>query len=106
MRDHHTYDRKYIGGSDIAHLIAVGMNPEEHTCTPIKTVPIAFGEDGTYTAYIVDGECGIPTHYTPVACFAEWLTIYDDDGIAYKCQGKQITIYRAAQRGCIIQIED
>lgn len=106
MRDHHTYDRQYIGGSDIACLIAVGLNPEEHTCTPVKAVPIAFGEDGTYTAYIVDGECEIPDHYEPVACFAKWLTIYDDDEIAYQCKGKQITIYRAAQRGCIIQIED
>lgn len=105
MRNHHTYDSKYIGSSDIAHIIACGMNPEEHTCTPVKAVPISFGSGGSYSAYIVDGECAIPDHYAPVACFANWLTIYDDDGIAYQCRGRLITIYRAAMRGCIIRID-
>lgn len=104
MKTYKDFEKTYIGGSDIASLILVGCRKDEG----LKTEPLYFGEDGGYSAYIVNQtekeEIKIESHYTKVATFNHWLKIYDDDGKTFDCRGKEINIYRAGQFGCIIQI--
>ena len=101
MKDYHDFEKVYIGSSDIATVITVGMSTEG----PFKTDSISFGSDGVYTAYFVNEEIEIPTHYRLVNEFAYWLKIYDDR----KCtlyiraaKGKTIKIYQAGMFGCLI----
>ena len=90
-----------IGDSDIAALIMVGCNEEG-----LKSQPLNFGEDGDYSAYIVDKTAEIGSHYKKVAEFSDWLKIYDDDGLCCKFSGGKINVFRAGLRGCIIQIAE
>lgn len=95
MRDHHSYEQRTIGGSDMASLVfrfADGVHE------------VAFGEDGLYRAYIVDAECIIPAHYTLVCEGKRWLKVYDDNGKSFECMGDLIRVYTAGNFGCIIQI--
>ena len=100
MKTYKDFEKKYIGGSDIASLVMVGCRRDEG----LKTEPLFFGEDGAYYAYIVDEETEIKSHYTKVAAFNHWLKIYDDDGLTFVENAKEINVYRAGQFGCIIQI--
>lgn len=52
MKEHHAYEKVYLGGSDIAGLTvqAFGNNGE------ILYHFLQFGGDGEYSAYIVDAE--------------------------------------------------
>ncbi len=98
MINYKNYFKKEIGTSDYASLII---------CMPMKEGLIkemTFGQDGTYTAYIVDEEAEIGNHYKLIAEGEKWLKIYDDEGISFRIEGKTIKIYRAAEMGCIIQI--
>lgn len=66
-----------------------------------------FGADDTYSAYIVtesEDNMEIGAHYSRVASFDGWMKIYDDTGLSYKVEGREIYIYRAGTYGCIIQI--
>ena len=104
MKTYKDFEKRYIGSSDIASLILAGCRTEEG----LKTEALSFGEDGSYSAYIVkqseNEEIKIESHYTKVATFNHWLKVYDDDGKTFDCMGKEINIYRAGQFGCIIQI--
>ena len=97
MRNYKEYKKENIGSSDIAALIFVGMDDD------IKSVPVCFGSDGTYNAYIVDGDCEIPEHYREVAKFKNWLRVYDDDGLTYHVRADHISVYRAGDFGIIIR---
>lgn len=107
MKNHHTYEKAYIGESDVATLIAAGMRPAAEKVEGIhwlKTQPIAFSEDGAYDAYVVDEECEIPDYYKLEATFEHWLKIYDDSSMAFSVRAKEIRIYQAGSMGAIIQL--
>lgn len=94
-RSHHSYERVFIGNSDIASLV-------------LRSVPgvfeLHFGGDGNYSAYIVDEECAIPDYYRFEWEGRNWLWIYDDEGLTMRIEHRgAIRIYRAGDFGCIIQ---
>lgn len=102
MKDHREYEKKIIGGSDIASLTYR---------TPQKAGILNFGGDGVYMAYVVDAECEIPKYYELTAesiatdGWGTWLKLYDDSGLAEEFRSeKGIKIYQAGGYGCIIQI--
>lgn len=104
--NHHLYETKDLGVSDISTLIAVGMTPDsERTSLTdwLKTATIHFGEDGCYKAYIVDEDCDIPAYYSLVSEFKTWLKVYDDRKVVCSLRAEKIKIYRAGEFGCIIQ---
>lgn len=66
-----------------------------------------FRIDTCYRAYIVtDKDARIGPHYRVVATFNHWLKIYDGDGLAHSVRANNITVYRAGELGCIIQMYD
>lgn len=93
------YEKINLGYSDIAALVCVGCNEEG-----AKTELLKFGEDGNFNAYIVDESAEIGAHYSLITTFNYWLRIYDDCGRVYSVTAKEIKIYRAGLRGCIIQV--
>ena len=66
---------EHIGSSDIGILILSGF--ERGKGFQLKN--FFFGEDGTYSAYIVNGQTHIPDHYELICEFNTWMRIYDDD---------------------------
>ena len=104
MKTYKDFEKRHVGGSDIASLILVGCVASEG----LKTEPLKFGEDGSYSAYIINQSNGeqvdIGSHYRKVSTFNHWLKIYDDEGKTFSCDGKEINIYRSGEFGCIIQI--
>jgi len=100
MKSYKEYDKQYIGSSDIAALILVGITKEEG----VVSVVLHFGGDDAYSAYIVDEEAEIGNHYHKVAEFETWLKIYDDAGLVDTFEAPRIAVYRSAERGCIIHI--
>ena len=105
MRDHHSYIKEYIGESDIAGLILVGFGESG----AIETGFLHFGGDGAYDAYIVDEDAIIPDHYGKVFELMPymgdcWLKIYDDTELTFRARAKRISVYRAGEMGCIIQL--
>ena len=100
MKNYKEFEQQFIGDSDIATIILVGCRSEEG----IKTEQLHFGKDGSYKAYIVDADAEIGSHYRKVATFNHWLKTYDDAGLTYKVDGKEINIYRAGDFGCVIQV--
>lgn len=96
MKNHHSYKVISIGASDIAELIVRGSG---------KVGTIAFGQDGSYSAYIVDAECEIPSYYKQIFECKNWLMIYDDEGKTFSLDnyGKTFRVFRAGEFGCIIQ---
>lgn len=99
MKNYKDFEKQYIGSSDIASLILAGCNENG-----LSLKELHFGQDASYSAYIVEGEAEIGSHYHKVAEFESWLKIYDDDELVKSFRGKKITVYRAAEMGCIIQI--
>lgn len=95
MKDYHEYSKKFIGSSDIASLIYRSWN---------GVGLIEFGEDGQYSAYIVDGDAEIGEHYQKVAMATVWLDIYDDESRTIRFRGSKINIYRSGCFGIIIQV--
>lgn len=95
MKDHHNYETCFIGSSDIASLTLRG---------PMRADVLDFGEDGRYRAYIVDEQATIPAHYKLKFETTAWLHVYDDDCLAYRAAADEIKVYRARERGCIIQL--
>ena len=100
MKNYKEFEQESIGYSDIATLILVGCDENG-----LKTEQLSFGGDGRYGAYIVtEPDVEIGSHYNKVATFNHWLKIYDDEGLTYRVDAKEINIYRAGEFGCIIQI--
>ena len=99
MKDHHDYEKKSIGGSDVAALTLVGCGKDG-----LKASILHFGGDGEYRAYIVDEECEIPSYYELQEEFTSWMKVYDDEGLTYRADAEIIRIYRAREMGCIIQL--
>lgn len=100
MKNYKDFEKQYIGSSDIASLILAGYKDGEW----FVTMPLHFGKDGSYSAYIVEGETEIGSHYEKKAEFDSWLKIYDDEELVKTFDAKKIIVYRAAEMGCIIQI--
>lgn len=99
MRSYKEFDKVRIGCSDIATLILVGC--EENG---IKTEQLHFGEDGSYEAYVIEGDADIGEHYRKVAAFSHWMKIYDDEVKTFDVIAKEVNVYRAGEFGCIIQV--
>lgn len=98
MRDYHTYGKVYIGSSDVATVILAGMKPRG-----VGTMTLHFGGDDDYSAYLVDENAEIGSHYKLKGIFRSWLKVYDDDGLVLDIRAKEIRVYRAGEYGCIIQ---
>lgn len=102
MKDHHSYNKVFIGDSDIASLTVR---------TPDQVAILNFGGDDYYRAYIVDSECEIPEHYKlTFHAYASkywpgvWMKIYDDEGLTIKIEAPHsIRVYQSGAFGCIIQ---
>lgn len=100
MKTYKDFKKQYIGSSDIASLILAGYKEGEG----FITMPLHFWQDGSYSAYIVEGEAEIGSHYEKRAEFNSWLKVYDDEGLVKRFKGNKIIVYRAAEMGCIIRI--
>lgn len=71
----------------------------------MKLQKLHFGGDGNYSAYLVDDpDAEIGSHYSLVATFEKWLKIYDDEGLVFRGDAREIKVYQAGQFGCIIQL--
>lgn len=103
MKTYKDFEKKHIGSSEYATLVMVGYREG----AGIVSETLRFGEDGSYKAYICEGnDVKIGEHYTEAARFNYWLKMYDDCEMVQKFEGKNIVIYRAAEMGCIIHIYD
>lgn len=97
-KDYHECEVINLGSSDIASLtIRSGA----------ITSLLKFGEDGAYSAYLVDKtnedkEVIIPDYYELVFSCENWLKIYDDNGLTFNGYGC-FNIYRCGNFGCIIE---
>ena len=100
MKTYKNFEKQYIGSSDIASLILAGYKDGEG----FVTIPLHFGQDGSYSAYNAEGEAEIGRHYHKVAEFDTWLKVYDDEELVKRFNAGKIIVYRAAEMGCIIQI--
>lgn len=107
MKTYQHFIRKYIGTSDVASLIMMGV---KETGDGRSLEFLNFGEDGDYYAYLVDREEDKPVeigeYYNKVATFTNWLKIYDDYESTLDIKGKVINVYRAGEFGCIIEVID
>lgn len=105
MKTYQHFIRKYIGTSDVASLIMMGLKETGRSLEFLN-----FGEDGDYYAYLVDREEDKPveigSHYKKVSTFTNWLKIYDDYESTLDIKGKVINVYRAGEFGCIIEVID
>lgn len=64
MNAHHDYSKLYLGESDIASLILVGIKQDqENKQAELVAEILGFGMDGNYMAYVVDEEAIIPDYY-------------------------------------------
>lgn len=97
MRSYKLYESSYIG--DIAALILAGISDGG-----LQSKVLDFGEDGRYSAYIVDEDAEIGSHYEKQHEFTNWMTIYDDDTCVRTYHAEKIIVYRAGDFGCIIQL--
>lgn len=100
MKTYKDFEKQYIGTSDMASLILAGYKDGEG----FVTLPLHFGQDDSYNAYIVEGEAEIGNHYEKRAEFESWMKIYDDEELVKSFKGNKIIVYRAAEMGCIVQI--
>lgn len=100
MKTYKDFEKQYIGSSDITSLILAGYKEGEG----FVTMPLHFGQDASYNAYIVEGEAEIGSHYEKRAEFESWMKIYDDEELVKSFKGNKIIVYRAAEMGCIVQI--
>lgn len=100
------YAKTYIGASDCARLILEGCDKREEVNQKIKFERLEFGEDGSYSAYIVDEDCEIPSHYEKKCIFYDFVKIIDDFEISEKLYGEEITFYTAGDFGCLIQVKE
>ena len=104
MKTDKDFETVYIGGSDSASFILMGIKNN-------RTLEfLSFGEDGEYYAYLIHRKENKPVeigeHYKKVATFTNWLKIYDDHESTLEIKGKVINVYRAGEFGCIIEVID
>lgn len=102
MKNYKMYPKTLIGQSDFSALTVSHFDGKE-----IKLDNLYFGEDGAYSAYIVDEEAKIPECYkVQIEQKGEgWLRIMDDVHLTYKTTFEEgFKIYRSGNFGCIIQI--
>lgn len=97
MKNYKDYGKVNIGSSDIAALIMAGGGQKNPSW-------LLFGEDGSYSAYIVDENAAIGEHYKEIIQFDFWMKIYDDDGLTRHFHADKIKVFRAGEFGCIIQL--
>ena len=98
-----------IGVSDCAALVLIGGDEKGHG---LASSVLNFGEDGAYNAHILttDYHDLIPRSiYRPVAHFSTYMQVLDSlcgmaDGMQFIA--RNITIYRAGEFGCIIELEN
>lgn len=104
MKSYKEFDKVFIGYSDIASLILAGCRTGEGLVTEV----LDFGEDGRYTAYIVERssseEVTIGDHYRKEFTFNSWIRIYDDEELTFHASADSINIYTAGNFGCIIEL--
>lgn len=92
MKTYKDFEKVQLGGSDCARLIL--------SCDRLEY--LHFGSDGEYSAYFVNEEIELPSHYEKVFECGYSLWIYDDEERTLKVSGDKIEIYRAGDFGCII----
>ena len=107
MKTYKDFETIYIGGSDSASLILMGI---KETGQGRSLEFLNFGEDGEYYAYLIHRKENEPVeigeHYKKVATFTNWLKIYDDYESTLDIKGRVINVYRAGEFGCIIEVID
>ena len=101
MKTYKDYQKWNIGSSDIASLLLLGCN--ENGAEPML---LTFGSDGDYSAYIIPDNVDIGEHYKKVAEYTDWLKIYDDSSLVVDIKAKHISVYRAGDFGCVIQVTE
>ena len=95
MKDHHSYPKEALGGSDMASLMLR---------SPGKVNELLMGEDGEYSAYVVDSECIVPSWYRLVFECEGWLWVFDDYSRTAEFSGKVIRVFRSGEFGIIVQV--
>lgn len=110
MTNYKAYGKTYIGSSDIASLTISTCGLDEFNETNAKTWGLfnlnfgAFGDDGSYYAYVVNDAAEIGANYREVVRGRNWVRIYDDNGMTFYAHAREIVVYRAGEMGCIIQL--
>lgn len=98
MKNYKDYNKTYIGSSDSAYLTLKTITG--------TTEKLCFGEDGSYSAYVVDEDTLIPKHYHKEFEFTDSLEIYNNFGeLEWSAKAKQISVYTAGNFGCLIKLE-
>ena len=73
------YESVSLGISDIGKLILVGYDNDKG----FIAMPIKFGDDGEYFAYLADEDVEMPESCECIASFNRWFKIYDDEQVTY-----------------------
>lgn len=81
MKNYKDYNKTYIGSSDSAYLTLKTITG--------TTEKLCFGEDGSYSAYVVDEDTLIPKHYHKEFEFTDSLEIYNTTSVNSNGQQKQ-----------------
>ena len=89
------YPKMFIGDSATASLTVR---------YPMSAKALHFGESGVYEAYVVDENAEIGEHYKLVHAGRRLVKIYDDTSLSFSAAADSILIYRAGERGCVIQL--
>lgn len=98
MKNYKDYNKTYIGSSDSAYLTLKTITG--------TTEKLCFGEDGSYSAYVVDEDTLIPEHYHKEFEFTDSLEIYNNFGeLEWSAKAKQISVYTAGNFGCLIKLQ-
>ena len=105
MQNYKEHNKISLGSSDIARITVRYMAEGEKD---VSYYTLHFGSDDEYSAYYIDGDCEIPSHYEKV--FDKnvwWATFVDDTEVTQKLQGNDgyftLRIFRAGDFGCIVQ---
>lgn len=93
------FEKQYIGSSDYAVLTLTGIDTFS-----VAAGTLAFGGDGSYSAYIVKGIADIGEHYDLQYEYEHWLKIYDDTELVKTFCADVIRVFRSGAYGCIIQL--
>lgn len=92
----------HVGGSDRASLFAIGFDVNYGW----RFVPIHFGADDSYKAYICTEQAEIGAHYHLVGeLYHEIRIIDDDDGnCTFEASADRINLWRAGEFGFVVQL--
>ena len=92
----------HVGGYDRASLFAIGFDINYGW----RFVPIHFGADDSYKAYICTEKAKIGAHYHLVGeLYHEIRIIDDDDGnCTFEASADRIMLWRAGEFGFIVQL--